>query len=101
MLNNGSIKTALEFHKTIFCSQNCQGTKSFAIIRQGNKSWPAVQTVCSASAGLECPAPLCSRFLEPAPEFVTAVSSPAKQALQQLAVLGAVVTQPLPWMILL
>lgn len=50
--NNDSIKTALEFHKTIFCSQNCQGPKRFAIVRQGNRSWPAVQTVPSASAGL-------------------------------------------------
>lgn len=49
--------------------------------------------------GVSCP----SLLLLPGTcsEFVTAVSTSAKQALQQLTVLRAVVTQPLPWMILL
>lgn len=65
-----------------------------------------MQTVLSASAGLGwaglgCPASLHSCFLGLAPDFVTAASTSAKQALQWLAVLRAVVTQPLPRVILL
>lgn len=96
--NNGSIKTALEFYKTVFCSLNCQGTKRFAIVRQGNRSWPAVQTGPSTSAGLGWGVlPLSASASWDLLQSLSQQRAPsAKQALQQLALLRAVVTQPFP-----